>query len=494
MLVDYEFRGSNLIISFVNKNGKIKLKYKSWSRPTKFITTSDDDPEKSGRFVTWNGQSVKEIYSRYPNKYSVYDFIDSLPEDEKKEIYEYNEPDIFFIDIENQILESKPQPHLAQSEIQTISIVNKNKILVIGTKPLTANQEESIQSDINNHFRKFSTNYIFKYIYYKNEYDMLNNFFKTLVPTMAVLTGWNFVEYDWVFLVNRARKIGIDPSVASFTKKLIAPFNFKSGYNQVYAEIPAHRIIVDYMDLFKKWDTSVKVKESLSLDFASEKILGKDVKKINYEGDLTRLHREDYKKFVFYNAIDSALVQQIHIKMKYVDVLYGMSVLGKIKVKDAMSTLALTEGILREKLRDEKNIVLVRDDHTDEYGESDDKAVKGGWVKEPIRGMATFTCCFDFSSLYPTTMREFNISADSYKGQQVKGKNYSMFNGHQIQIEDDDIITLNGSVFRNEQGVVTQRMAEIYGDRKSWKKVMNDKHVELEKLKDDLKKLEDETL
>jgi DNA polymerase elongation subunit (family B) len=494
MLVDYEFRNSNIILSYIDKTGQIKLKYKPWQRPTKFITTGDDDPEKSGRFVTWDGRAVKEIYTKYPNKYSVYDFIDNLPEEERNDIYGYNEPDIWFIDIENEILDKKPEPHLAESAIQSISIVNKNRILVIGTEPLNATQSESVESDINNHFKKFETKYKFKYIQYKNEYDLLFNFFNKLVPKMPVISGWFVIEYDWVFLVARARKIGVDPDVASFTKKMNVPFNFNAAGKQNYAEIPSHRVIVDYMELFKKWDTSVKVKESLSLDFASEKILGKDVKKINYEGDLTRLHREDYKKFVFYNAVDSCLVQRIHMKMKYVDILYGMAVLGKIRIKDAISTLALTEGILREKLRDQKNIVLVRDEHVDEFGDTDAASIKGGWVKEPVRGMATWTCCFDFASLYPTTMRQFNISADSYKGQQVKGKNYSIFNGHQLMIGDDDIVTLNGSVFRKEVGVVTQVMGEVYSDRKKWKKVMNDKHVELENLKEELKKLEETPL
>lgn len=494
MLVDYEFRNNNLIISYIDKSGVIKLKYKPWNRPTKFITTGDDDPEKSGRFVTWDGRSCKEIYTKYPNKYSIYDFIDNLPADEREEIYSYNEPDIFFVDIENEILDKKPEPHLAESAIQTISIVNKNRILVIGTEPLSPQQIESVESDINIHFKKFETKYIFKYIQYKNEYDLLFNFFNKLVPKMPVITGWNFLDYDWVFLVARARKIGVDPEVASFTKKLNQPFNFNAMGKQNYVEMPAHRVIVDYMELFSKWDTSVKVKESLSLDFASEKILGKEVKKINYEGDLKRLHREDYKKFVFYNAVDSCLVQRIHVKMKYVDILYGMAVLGKIRIKDAISTLALTEGILREKLRDQKNIVLVRDEHVDEYGDTDSASIKGGWVKEPIRGMATWTCCFDFASLYPTTMREFNISADSYKGQQVKGKDYSIFNGHQLMIDKEDIVTLNGSVFKKENGVVTQTMTEVYSDRKKWKKVMMQKHEELEKLKIELKNLEDSSL
>lgn len=452
--------------------------------------TGDDDPEKSGRYVTWDGRAVKEIYTKYPNKYSVYDFIDNLDDGEREEIYGYQEPNIFFVDIENEILDKKPEPHLAESAVQSISIVNKNKILVIGTEALSPIQCESIQTDINNHFKKFETNYTFKYIQYRTEYDMLHYFFNKLVPQMAVLTGWNFIHYDWVFLVNRADKIGVDPTVASFTRKLIEPF--QKARKTDYSRIPAHRVIVDYMELFDKWDTSVKVKESLGLDFASEKLLG--IKKVNYEGDLKRLHKEDYKKFIFYNAVDSALVQKIHEKMKYVDILYGMSVLGKIKIKDALSTLALTEGILRNKLRDQKNVVLVRDEKLDEDdGDTPTtKAIKGGWVKEPVRGMASWTCCYDFASLYPTTMRQFNISADSYKGQIVKGKDFSIFNGHQIMVDkQNDVITLNGSVFKKEQGVVNQVMGEIYADRKKWKNVMNEKHVELEHLKEELKKLEE---
>lgn len=494
MLVDYEYLSNNLIISYIDKNGQIKLKYKPWSRPTKFIKTGEDDKEKSGKYVTWDGSSVKEIYTKYPNRYSVYDFIDSFDKDERDEIYEYNEPDIYFVDIENEILDKKPEPHLAESAVQTISIVNKNKVLVIGTEPLDSKQIENIENDINTHFKKFDSDYKFKYVQYKTEYDMLHAFFNKLVPKMSVITGWNFIDYDWVFLVARARRIGLEPEVASFTKKLNKPFNVNAMGKQNYAEIPYHRVIVDYMELFKKWDQSVKVKESLSLDFASEKILGKEIKKLNYDGDLKRLHREDYKKFVLYNAIDSCLVQRIHIKMKYVDILYGMAVLGKINIKSAISTLALTEGILREKLRDQKNIVLVRDEQSDEFSTTEAEGIKGGWVKEPVRGMATWTCCFDFASLYPTTMREFNISADSYKGQKVKGKDYSLFNGHQLMIEDDDIVCLNGSVFKNEQGVVTQVMGEVYSDRKKWKKVMFQKHEELEKLKDELKILEDTAL
>ena len=53
--------------------------------------------------------------------------------------------------------------------------------------------------------------------------------------------------------------------------------------------------------------------------------------------------------------------------MKYIDILYGISTLSKIKVLDAFSTLPVTEGIIREKLKDIKNIVLCKLDDQDGY-------------------------------------------------------------------------------------------------------------------------------
>lgn len=504
MLVDYEYRSKKLLVSYIDDFGNIKLKYFPWTNPTKFIMCEDDDPDRNGKFVTWDGRNVKEIYTAHPNRYSVYDFLDKLPEEEKKEIFEYKEPNIFFIDIENEVLEKKPQPELAESAIQSISVVNKDKVLVLGTKRITKEQSDSIESGINNHFAKLKTNYQFMYRYYESEYDMLLNFFKLMIPKMSVMTGWNFVQYDWVFLVNRCRKLGIDPSIASFTGVLR-----ESWLDIDKSEKPAHRIIVDYMELYQKWDTSVKVKESSALDFVSDAVLG--VKKVNYEGNLKYLYESDYQKFIMYNAIDSALVQQIHEKMRYVDILYGISVLSKIRTLDAFNTLPVTEGILRGKMRDEKNVVFVKDDtKRDSEGEiSSDMEVKGGWVKDPIVGMNAWTCCFDFASLYPTTMRQFNISADSYKGLVIKdrgkdvrdmiqklhhegGDVYSSFNGHKIKLEPDDIITLNGAVFKNEDGVVKDVMADIYKERKKYKAMMMTANEDLKELQNELAKLEKE--
>lgn len=492
MIVDYEYKNKNLIVSYINESGNIKLKYIPWVNPTKFVTCANSDPKKHEFYTTWDNRCVKEVSARYPHKFAVYDLLDKLDDEEKRQIFEYQEPNIFFVDIENEILDKRPEPQLAESAIQTISIVNKSEVMVMGTKELSKDESDSIKSDIDNYFVKYNVKANFRYVKYNTERDMLFNFFK-LTTKMPVITGWNFVNYDWVFLVNRAKKLHVDPTMSSLTGLL------RQDYDpEKFAELPAHRIIVDYMELYEKWDTKVKVKESSSLDFVSDKLLG--VKKINYEGNLKILYRDDYKKFVFYNAVDSILVQKIHEKMKYVDILYGISTLSKIKVLDAFSTLAVTEGIIREKLRDQKNIILCKLDDQDGYIDPNTlqpdveliESIKGGWVKKPFAGMRTWVSCYDFASLYPTTMRLLNISADSYKGQIVKSKDYTIFNGVRIPLDPTDIVTINGAVFKNEQGVITQVMGNVYADRKKYKKIMQHTNLEIDTLLQEKEQLERE--
>jgi len=479
MIIDYEYRNQNLIVSHFDNKGNIKLKRFNWT-PTKFISTSLDDPERDEDYVTWDGHPTKEIYTKYPNKYSIYDFLESLPEDDKEDIFGYYEPNIYFIDIETEISTEKLQPELARTRVISMSIVVKDKILVIGTDPLSKKEIKSIKNDINNDYGvKFKREWEFKYIQYKTEYDMLYNFFNVFVPKMAVMTGWNFIHFDWVYLVNRARRIGIDPTVSSFTQKLEFA-NERDSRN--FAELPKHRLIIDYMEIFEKWDQSIKIKESNALNFVAESVL--NLKKVDYEGNLKTLYETDKKKFMYYNAIDSILVQLIHEKTKLADIMYGIATLSRTTVSKALSTLNVTEGILRKPLLDSKNIKLVKNEVK---GAS---PVKGGWVKEPIRGMATWTCCYDFASLYPTTMRQFNISADSYRGQVMKDKLYSLFNGQKIKLDPTDIITVSGAVFKNEIGVVNKVLGDIYAERKSYKKTMIQKNIAIDHIQKEIEELE----
>jgi hypothetical protein len=67
--------------------------------------------------------------------------------------------------------------------------------------------QKRIIDGTNEYFKKYNTQYKFKYIKFDDEFDMLKTFFNDMVPKMTCITGWNFIGYDWMYLVNRIRKI-----------------------------------------------------------------------------------------------------------------------------------------------------------------------------------------------------------------------------------------------------------------------------------------------
>ena len=510
MLVDVQYLSNTkrLVVSYVNKLGDIKLKYFEWLDPFKYEVCDARDPHREPNYKSWDGKPVKKVRS-YPDRYSIYEFLDALPKEEQDEIFEYNEPGLYFIDIETEVIDGFPEPKEAPTRIQSLSIVYDDKILILGQEDLSEEEQRIIMEGnvdqggdivgVTKYFEKYNIDYKFRYVKYDDEFDMLYAFFNKMLPKMSCITGWNFIDFDWTFLVNRARKLTktingkdytIDPNVSSPTKRL----------NNVWGteyEVPTHKMIFDYMQLYQALDTSVKVKESSSLDFVSENLLG--VKKIQYQGSLMSLHDDDYTKFIYYNAVDSVLVQLIHQKMMYINVLYGVSSLSRIKVVDvysymngALASLAITEGVLRGKFREQEGIVLFKDKTKNNSGA---QGIAGGWVKDPAVGMNMWVACYDFASLYPTTQRQFFIAPENYKGVMDKTNTELCIteDGSRVKIiPDEDVICTNGVVFRKRNSPTLQMLSDVYSDRKKFKKVMMTKKIEMEELQNELDKLEKE--
>lgn len=473
MLLDFEYSKGKIILSELDTNGDIKMSYYPWRRPKKYVSCSESDPEKHPKYRTWDRKPVKVTETTFPNRFSIYEFLDRLPDEDKERIFSYKEPKIFFVDIETEILDSGfVQPIDANSKVLTIAIVHNTKTMVLGLKPLAQKEIDKIKNNIEEHFDKFDLKIDFKYISFHDrenpEKDMMEYFFEKLVPKMPVISGWNFLDYDWTFLVNRCRRIGINPNIASYTEKLDKIFG--TDY-----EVPAHRLVLDYMEIYKKWDTSIKVKESNALNWVGEKVLDLNHgAKVAYSGGLMDLYENDFTKYVFYNAVDTVLVQMIHEKMQYIKIAYSISNLAKIRLcdfayKNLNTTLVQTEGFLREKFRNEKNIVFTKEDE-----DIDADSIAGGWVKPPAKGMNEWVTTFDFSSLYPKTQMMFNIAPECYIGYVMRDKpGYCEFNGMLTKIDDEKhIVCVNGAVFERGYSVTINFLETIFAERKKFKKMM----------------------
>lgn len=498
MLIDTQYMTNTkrLVVSYVDKSGEIKLKYYDWNNPQRYVVCDADDKDAHPTYKSWDGKHVKLEQVTHPDRYVIYEFLDHLPEKEREEIFEYNTPKIYFVDIETEIVDGFPDAETAPTKVLSISIVYEDKIILLGLKDMPEDMQERIIKNTNKYFEKFNTEYKFKYIKYDDEFDMLYAFFYKMVYKMPLITGWNFVNYDWVYLVNRSKKLKkivngkeyiIDPSVSSLTKKL----------NKVWMsneEMPAHRMVFDYMQLYEICDTTIKVKESSSLDFVANKLVG--VEKIKYTGSLQKLYEDDFETFMYYNAVDSVLVQKIHESKNYISIIYAISSLARIKIVDvisqlnnALGSLAITEGVLRNRFRNDENIVLFRPEK--DGSENSAQGIAGGWVKDPIVGMNQWCAIYDFASLYPTTQRQFYIAPENFVGIRDKKNKNQCDNGVQID-PNIHVVCANDVVFLKRESPTIKMLKDVYDDRKKNKKIMMAKKEELKKVLDEIKMLEAE--
>jgi DNA polymerase elongation subunit (family B) len=188
-----------------------------------------------------------------------------------------------------------------------------------------------------------------------------------------------------------------------------------------------------------QWDhTVMPIKDNVSLDYIAIESLGKG--KINYDGDLQDLYENDYKRYVYYNAIDSALVQLINKRFKTIDVFYIYSLYTSEKIEKTFGQIALSEALVWNYFYDiGKKVVFVDWDRPPSN-------VVGAYVKQPKPGLRQFISCNDFASLYPSTIITTNISFenlidDDFTEEELeryrKDKNY--------------FVSVNGNVYRTDK-------------------------------------------
>jgi DNA polymerase elongation subunit (family B) len=208
---------------------------------------------------------------------------------------------------------------------------------------------------------------------------------------------------------------------------------------------------------------------------------------------LQKLYEEDFEIYMYYNAVDSVLVQKIHEARNYISIIFAISSLAQIRIVDvvsqmnnALGSLAITEGVLRNRFREQDNIVLFRDEKGDP-----DATIAGGWVKDPVVGLNQWVVCYDFASLYPTTQRQFFIAPENFIGIQDEKDKTKCNNGRPID-PDKHVVCVNGAVFDKRLSPTLRMLEDVYADRKKNKKIMMNKKEELKEVMDEIKKLEAE--
>lgn len=454
MLLDIEQLEKEVIVSYYDKEGKVAFKRYPIDKFQNWVVAKKDDRWKDQNVTNWDGRPIKKSLARSFNKFSLLYFMDGLPQKDQDEIFEFNMPKTYFVDIETEIVDGFPKPEEAKSRILTFSIITpERKAIVLGLEDLSSEQIKKIEDDNNKHFTGYDQDWEFSYYKFKSEYDMVYTFLHKFLPKFPMMTGWNFINYDWQYIVNRCKILQIDLTEVAITGSL----DRKDSR-------PLHMGILDYMQLYDKYDRSVAVKESNALAFVAGAVL-EGISKIQYTGSLQDLYENDFQKYVFYNVVDSVLVYYIDQKLRSMEVLLTLATITRMPLYKAASPVAVTESLMARKLTELGKRIGVEYDREDS---KKDSKYEGAFVKQPIVGYYGGVSAFDFASLYPSIMRQFNISPDSFvemvEESQIKDRR-----------EDKDVIVCeNGVVYKKEDSILKKILADLYDQRREYKKTSYD--------------------
>lgn len=466
-MINIEQKSNKVIISNFNEKGMIELHEFILPKSEMFEWQYYSDKRKEEGIRSWDNRPVqKKTDIKRLNRFRLIEWMESLSDEEKAKIYDFNQPKKFFCDIEVEIQDEFPDASLAKTPVVTIALSDEDNIItVLGTKEITAKDIQNTEVKLQDYFKDYTPDIKFKYVYFNSEYDMLYTFFIKFLPRIPFLTGWYFLDFDWKYLLNRARQLQIPVEKSSPTNRL-------SGMH----ETPMHKVIVDYKEIYEKWDKSLK--ENLTLDWTAKYRLG--LTKVKYPGTLKDLFVNDYLLFVFYNAVDTHLVNLLDKKTSVADIFFKLGTLTKSEYQKAFSPVHMTENVLCRGLL-EKNLVMI----PEEINRSKDNKFKGAHVHKPKVGLYEFVGAFDFASLYPSVMRQFNISPESYLGKIGEEEEKSIFSVKKDKIEnlENKIVCANGAVFDTEESVLRKALDYFYDKRKKAKLESYEVEKEIESLK-----------
>lgn len=465
MIINIEQRPGKLIVSYINKKGTIE--YMQLNIPPAHQFTYQYAKSRAGSvpgISSWDGKPVRRVPSGFLSKHRIQEFFIDAGEELTAPLFEMNLPQLYSCDIETDVTDDGfAEAGEAKNRINAISWSHYPDVISFGLEPLTGDQCDAIEKDINNHLSPIHKEYKFVYKYHKSESDMLYDFLYNYARHAPLITGWNFWNFDWRYIYNRCKRLNLDISWMSPTKQWYK-HRIMERNKKVDVFLPQHKLIVDYMEIYKKWDRVIDTKENNSLDFAADAALG--IQKVKYPGTFKDLYN-DFPKHIFYNAIDTILVEEIHKKLKTVGIFLGLGNINRVEAMNAFSPISMLEATAtryaykRGMVFPKSNYDSVREDY------------EGAFVFKPIPDLYGWVASFDYASLYPSIMRQWKISMENFI---KKDANY-IPNSHEIKCS-------SGAIFdSSKEPLLPEILTDYYAQRKQAQKIAKVAEMEANELK-----------
>lgn len=487
-------------------NGKRVVKRVDF-KPTLF---TKDNSGKEAQFHSYNGvpvapvnfDSIKEArdfigtYKGVPNfqiygtnKFACEYVTRSFPKELK---YDFSLLRIFYLDIETDSSKKFPEPEVADEMITAITIFDNKtkKFITWGLKDYDTSG--SVYTDENPDPIKPIRKKI-EYRKFASEREMLEDF--VLFWSMNypdIVTGWNSRFYDVPYIINRLTRLFGEKFTNKLSpwgiinKKQVNVYRFGQQNKQDQWEIYGIAEL-DLMDLRMKYEKKL---ESNSLAYVAKHYL--KISKLEYDGTLAELYERDPQRFIDYNLQDVNLLIMLNDQLRLLELIVEVSYIGHVPVySDSLGTVDFWEKLIYSHLYYDGMVTELKSG----IGDKDEK-YEGAFVKEPRVGRFDWVLSFDYTSLYPMTIRQVNIGTETYVDTEDsifedmlstvsveallnKSVDVSLLKKHNLSL------SANGCLYRREHNSFLNRyVTELFEKRKLHKKQMLFAKKEYEKTKD----------
>ncbi|QQK88128.1 hypothetical protein [Providencia phage PSTRCR_127] len=310
------------------------------------------------------------------------------------------------------------------------------------------------------------------YLPFDNEKELLLEYVRLWEEKPPVIfTGWNVEGFDIPYIVTRITNV-LGEKVAQRMSPC-RKINSKVIQN-VYGEQVIFSIlgvtVLDYLDLYKKF--SFTNQPTYNLDFVSEYETGKG--KLKYDGPINKLRELNHNRYISYNIEDVNRVQAIDKIRQFIELSLSLGYYSKMQIQSVFSPLKTWDAIIFNSLKEQKKVIPETKSHIKQ-------SYPGAYVKEPVPNAYRWVLSFDLTSLYPSIIRQVNISPETLVGTFPVSPMADYISKKAPRPSDEYSCSPNGWMYRKDiEGVIPAEVKKVFLQRKEHKgyKLSADRNME----------------
>ena len=433
MYVDALFERDDDIVKVVERSKEGKRVYKDFPVRYTFYV-----PDPKGKYTSIYGEPLQKIVCKNSKE-----FRKELAINSGKRLYEADLKPTFVVLSENYLNAEPPKLNVAFFDIEVdfdpergyaspddafmpitaiaVHLQWVDTLICLAIPPKTLTMEQAQEQ-----VKEFPNTYLFE-----TEAELLDTFL-TLIEDADVLSGWNSEGFDIPYTVNRVAKVLSKDDTRRFCLWNQYPKRReyeKFGKAAVTYDLVG-RVHLDSLELYRKYN--YEERHSYRLDAIGEMEIGET--KVPYEGTLDQLYNNDFREFIRYNRQDTALLDKLDKKLKFIDLANTIAHDNTVLLPTIMGAVAVTEqAIINEAHR--RGLQIPNRKQRDD---NEDTQAAGAYVAYPKEGIHDWIGSLDINSLYPSVIRALNMGpetivgqlrqtmTDDYiKGQMAKGKSFA---------------------------------------------------------------------